>query len=238
MSERQEPVRIVVVDDHLVVREGLRMMLEIARRGFLLVGEAADGATGLRVIEELQPDVVLMDLRMPGMDGIEAITHLRQRWPHIAVVILTTYDEDELMVQGLRADELMVQGLRAGARGYLLKDTDRETLFQAVQLATRGDMLIQPEIMARILAHQPSPEPHIPPEPPAMFANEALTDREREILQAIARGERSKEIAARLGIGIRTVGSHITNIYLKLNVDSRASAVATALERGLLEDRG
>ncbi|HET8844853.1 MAG TPA: response regulator transcription factor [Ktedonobacteraceae bacterium] len=228
MSERQEPVRIVVVDDHLVVREGLRMMLEIARRGFILVGEAADGANGLRVIEELQPDVVLMDLRMPGMDGIETIMHLRQRWPHIAVVILTTYDEDELMVQGLRA----------GARGYLLKDTDRETLFQAVQLAARGDMLIQPEIMARILAHHPPPESHIPPEPPAMLANEALTDREREILQAIARGERSKEIATHLGIGIRTVGSHITNIYLKLNVDSRASAVAVALERGLLEDRG
>jgi NarL family two-component system response regulator YdfI len=227
MSERQEPVRIVVVDDHLVVREGLRMMLEVARRGFLLVGEAADGVTGLRVIEELQPDVVLMDLRMPGMDGMEAITHLRQRWPHIAVVILTTYDEDELMVQGLRA----------GARGYLLKDTDRETLFQAVQLAARGDMLIQPEIMARILAHR-SPEPHTLSEPPAMSANEALTDREREVLQAIARGERSKEIAARLGIGIRTVGSHVTNIYLKLNVDSRASAVAAALERGLLGDRG
>lgn len=220
MSEGRQPVRIVVVDDHLVVREGLRMMLEIAGRGFTLVGEAADGVTGLRVIEELQPDVVLMDLRMPGMDGIETITHLRQRWPHIAVVILTTYDEDELMVQGLRA----------GARGYLLKDTDRETLFQAVQLAARGDMLIQPEIMARILAHGSS-------EPPAMSAHEALTEREREILQAIARGERSKEIAARLGIGIRTVGSHITNIYLKLNVDSRASAVAEALERGLLGDR-
>jgi two-component system, NarL family, response regulator YdfI len=227
MSEGREPVRIVVVDDHLVVREGLRMMLEIAGRGFTLVGEAADSVTGLRVIEELQPDVVLMDLRMPGMDGMEAITHLRQRWPHIAVVILTTYDEDDLMVQGLRA----------GARGYLLKDTDRETLFQAVQLAARGDMLIQPEIMARILAHRSS-EPQIPSELPAMSANEALTDREREVLLAIARGERSKEIAARLGIGIRTVGSHITNIYLKLNVDSRASAVAAALERGLLGDRG
>ncbi len=104
------------------------------------------------MIEELQPDVVLMDLRMPGMDGLEAITHLRQRWPHIAVVILTTYDEDELMVQGLRA----------GARGYLLKDTDRETLFQAVQLAARGDMLIQSEIMTRILAHHPLPDSRRP----------------------------------------------------------------------------
>lgn len=226
MSEEREPVRIVVVDDHLVVREGLRMMLEIAGQGFVVVGEAADGATGLQIIEELQPDVVLMDLRMPGMDGIEAITQIRQRWPHIAVVILTTYDEDELMVQGLRA----------GARGYLLKDTDRETVFQAVQLAARGDMLIQPEIMARILAY-PSSTVHALSESPAMSEAGALTDREREVLQAIARGERSKEIAARLGIGIRTVGSHITNIYFKLNVDSRASAVAAALERGLLENR-
>ncbi len=227
MSEEREPVRIVVVDDHLVVREGLRMMLEIAGQGFNVVGEAADGATGLHMIEELQPDVVLMDLRMPGMGGIEAITQIRQRWPHIAVVILTTYDEDELMVQGLRA----------GARGYLLKDTDRETVFQAVQLAARGDMLIQPEIMARILAYHFSTI-HALSESPAKSGTEALTDREQEVLQAIARGERSKEIAARLGIGIRTVGSHITNIYLKLNVDSRASAVAAALERGLLGNRG
>src|SRR6266705_5076105 len=103
MSEEHTPIRVVVVDDHLVVREGLRMMLEVAGKGsFALIGDAADGATALRLVEETQPDVVLMDLRMPGMDGLEAITQIRSRWPQIAVVILTTYNEDDLMLRGLR----------------------------------------------------------------------------------------------------------------------------------------
>jgi NarL family two-component system response regulator YdfI len=223
MNKEQDDIRVVVVDDHLVVREGLHMMLEIAGKGFTLLGEAADGAAALRVVEELQPDVVLMDLRMPGMDGLEAITQIRERWPHIAVVILTTYDEDDLMLRGLRA----------GACGYLLKDADRETLFHAIRAAARGDLLLQPEIMARILARTAD----APDTPPVRFQAEKemeLTEREREVLQAVARGERSKEIAARLGISLRTVGSHLTSIYAKLGVDSRASAVAVGIERGLL----
>lgn len=223
MNEKQDDIRVVVVDDHLVVREGLRMMLEIAGKGFTMLGEAANGAAAMRVIEEVQPDVVLMDLRMPGMDGLEAITHVRERWPHIAVVILTTYNEDDLMLRGLRA----------GACGYLLKDTDRETLFHAIRAAARGDMLLQPEIMARILART-TDAPY-----PAQAGAEAnketiLTEREREVLQAVARGERSKEIASRLGVSIRTVSSHLTSIYTKLGVDSRASAVVAGIERGLL----
>ncbi|GHO80597.1 DNA-binding response regulator [Ktedonobacter sp. SOSP1-85] len=220
MNEKQDDIRVVVVDDHLVVREGLRMMLEIAGEGFILVGDAADGAAALCVIEELQPDVVLMDLRMPGMDGLEAITQIRERWPHIAIVILTTYNEDDLMLRGLRA----------GACGYLLKDTDRETLFHAIRAAARGDLLLQPEIMARILART-TDAPH---STPSSSQAEELTERECEVLEAVARGERSKEIASRLGISLRTVGSHLTSIYSKLGVDSRASAVATGIERGLL----
>lgn len=216
----KDNIRVVVVDDHLVVREGLRMMLEIAGEGFTLSGDAADGATALRVIEELQPDVVLMDLRMPGMDGLEAITQIYGRWPHIAVVILTTYNEDDLMLRGLRA----------GACGYLLKDTNMETLFHAIRAAARGDMLLQPEVMARILARTTD----VPLAIPASSQADELTAREREVLQALARGERSKEIAHRLGISLRTVGSHITNIYSKLGVDSRAEAVVAAIERGLL----
>lgn len=148
MNREQDEIRVVVVDDHLVVREGLHMMLEIAGEGFTLLGEAADGAAALRVVEELQPDVVLMDLRMPGMDGLETITQIRERWPHIAIVILTTYDEDDLMLRGLRA----------GASGYLLKDTDRETLFHAIRAAARGDLLLQSETMARVFW----PEPPMP----------------------------------------------------------------------------
>src|SRR5947207_3172055 len=143
-SNAPEIIRVMVVDDHLVVREGLRLILEKAGKGkgFTLVGDAADGATALRMIEETQPDVVLMDLRMPGMDGLEAIERIRTTWPHIADVILTTYNEDDLMLRGLRA----------GACGYLLKDTSRETLFHAIYAAARGELLVQPATMARILS--------------------------------------------------------------------------------------
>ena len=223
MSEQNTPIRVAVVDDHLVVREGLRMMLEVAGKGsFALVGDAADGATALRLVEETQPDVVLMDLRMPGMDGLEAIEQMRTRWPHIAVVILTTYNEDDLMLRGLRA----------GACGYLLKDTNRETMFHAIRTAARGETLLQPDIMARILSYTASTALIKTPE------RAELTERERDILAGVARGERSKEIARRLGITTRTVATHLTNIYTKLDVDSRASAVAVAMERGLLPRQG
>ena len=226
MSEQNTSIRVVVVDDHLVVREGLRMMLEVAGKGsFALVGDVADGATALRLVEETQPDVVLMDLRMPGMDGLEAIEQMRSRWPHIAVVILTTYNEDDLMLRGLRA----------GACGYLLKDTTRETLFHAIRTAARGETLLQPDIMARILSYTAS-KASASPVKTSGYAE--LTERERDILAGVARGERSKEIARRLGITTRTVATHLTNIYTKLDVDSRASAVATAMERGLLPRRG
>ena len=223
MSEQNTPIRVAVVDDHLVVREGLRMMLEVAGKGsFALVGDAADGAAALRLVEETQPDVVLMDLRMPGMDGLEAIEQMRIRWPHIAVVILTTYNEDDLMLRGLRA----------GACGYLLKDTTRETMFHAIRTAARGETLLQPDIMARILSYTASTALIKTPE------RAELTERERDILAGVARGERSKEIARRLGITTRTVATHLTNIYTKLDVDSRASAVAVAMERGLLPRQG
>jgi len=223
MNEQNTPIRVAVVDDHLVVREGLRMMLEVAGKGsFALVGDAADGAAALRLVEETQPDVVLMDLRMPGMDGLEAIEQMRTRWPHIAVVILTTYNEDDLMLRGLRA----------GACGYLLKDTTCETMFHAIRTAARGETLLQPDIMARILSYTASTALIKTPE------RAELTERERDILAGVARGERSKEIARRLGITTRTVATHLTNIYTKLDVDSRASAVAIAMERGLLPRQG
>lgn len=223
MSQEQAVIRVVVVDDHLVVREGLRMMLEIAGEGFALVGDAADGATALSVVEELQPDVVLMDLRMPGMDGLEAITRIHSTWPRVAVVILTTYNEDGLMLHGLRA----------GACGYLLKDINRETLFHAIRTAARGEMLLQPEMMTRILSLTSQTARPLP-SPLEHSLSMELTEREREVLLGVARGERSKEIAKRLGISLRTVGAHLTSIYTKLDVDSRASAVAVALERDLL----
>jgi NarL family two-component system response regulator YdfI len=168
--------------------------------------------------------VVLMDLRMPGLDGIQAIEQIHAQWPQIALVILTTYNEDALMLRGLQA----------GACGYLLKDTSRETLLDAIRTAARGETLLQPEVLARLLA-QTSTGRMTSVSPAGNVAGEiTLTEREQEVLQGIARGERSKEIAAHLGITERTVKSYLSSIYTKLEVDSRAAAVAKALGRGLL----
>jgi len=147
-SATETTIRVLVVDDHLIVREGLSLILETAE-GIELAGEAADGAAALQLCRELQPDVVLMDLRMPGMDGLTAIRRLAAAQPEIAVIILTTYDEDDLMMQGLQA----------GARGYLLKDTSRAALLDAIRAAARGQTLLSPAIMQRVLAHTAAPAP-------------------------------------------------------------------------------
>ena len=215
-----EIVRVLVVDDHLIVRQGLRLMLEEAGEGFALVGEAADAETAMKLVHDLQPDVVLMDIRLPGLDGIEALERMRANSPHIAVLILTTYNEDALILRGLRA----------GACGYLLKDTTRDALFRAIRTAARGELLLQPEMMTRALSHA---ERFTPAEPHRRYEL-ALTERERDVLVEVARGKRSKEIALQLGITENTVKGHLASIYGKLGVDSRASAVAIALERGLL----
>lgn len=220
-------LRIVIAYDHFIVREGLRLILEDLD-DFELVGDAADGASALRLVEERQPHVVLMDLRMPGIDGLEAIERIRQKWPHIAVVILTTYDDEELMLKGLRA----------GASGYLLKDTNRATLIHAIRTAARGETLLSSEVMTRLLARACYAEADAVQKAPRQHNRHAtepeLTEREREVISGVARGERNKEIAARLGISEPTVKTHLSSIYYKLGVDSRASAVAEAIERGLL----
>ena len=212
------PIRVLIADDHLVVREGLRFILGISKE-FELVGEAGDGAMAVRLVGELKPDVVLMDLRMPGMDGLEAIERIHTEWPQIAVVILTTYNEDDLMIRGLRA----------GARGYLLKDTSREALLDAVRAAARGETLLQADIMSRVLSHVESAPPRVQPR-----GGIELTEREVQVLTGVARGERNKEIAARLNIAERTVKAYLDSIYNKLGVDSRAAAVSLATQRGIL----
>ncbi|GCE15556.1 response regulator transcription factor [Tengunoibacter tsumagoiensis] len=223
-----EIIRVVIVDDHPIVREGIRLMLATSD-DLALVGDAADGVAALQTIEELQPDVVLLDIRLPGMGGLDVLKFLRKTWPQIAVLILTTYNEDELIVRGFQA----------GASGYLLKEGSLETLFHAIRAASRGGVVMQPEIMTRVLAHTTSPAgeetPALTHSPIAPLPSPlALTNREQEVLAGVACGERSKEIAKRLGITERTVRAYLTNIYTKLNVDSRASAVALALKYGLL----
>ena len=211
-------IKILIADDHLIIRQGLRLILE-TETDFELIGEASDGNEALTLCKKLKPDVVLMDLRMPNMDGLTAIEKLRVEQPEIAVVILTTFNEDELMLRGLQA----------GARGYLLKDTDRSTLFDTIRAAARGETLLKPEIMARVLSQKSVIQ---------VESNEPtnLTDRELEVLKAVARGERSKEVASHLGISERTVKAHLASIYNKLGVDSRAAAIAVAAQRGMLNN--
>jgi NarL family two-component system response regulator YdfI len=161
-----------------------------------------------------------MDLRMPGMDGLTAIEQLAEKQPEIAIVILTTFNEDDLMVRGLRA----------GAKGFLLKDTNRDTLFDSIRAAARGETLLKPDVMARLLAQTQKPG-GAKPQP----ENIGLTEREMEVLQAAAQGKTSKEIAFALGISERTVKAHLASVYQKLGVDSRAAAIAAAAGRGWLE---
>ena len=226
MGIPSKSIRVVIADDHPVVRKGLRMALEEFGAEIELVGEATDGAGVARLVEEVHPDVVLLDIRMPGMDGLEALEQIRASSPQIAVVILTTYNEDAFLLRALQA----------GACGYLLKDCPLDTLLHAIRAAARGETLLQPEMVARLLKAPPVAKASSPTT--NRSANTPrFTEREREILAAIARGERSKEIAARLGLTRRTIETYLTTIYLKLEVDSRAAAVAVALERGLLKPK-
>ena len=210
--------RVVIADDHLVVREGLKLILE-TEEDFELVGQAHDGVTAVQLVREVEPDLILMDLRMPGMGGIEAIEQIHDTNPDTAVVILTTYDEDDLMIRGLQA----------GARGYLLKDVDRETLFHTMRAAVRGNTVLSAEAVSTLLAKSKSNNDADP-----RFASTSLTPRELQILGAITRGRRNKDIGADLGITERTVKAHVSSIYAKLGVASRAAAAATAISEGLV----
>ena len=176
----------------MVVREGLRAILEAAD-DLTLVGEAADGAEAVQLAGELSPDVVLMDLRMPGVDGIEAIRQIKARYPEVEIVILTTYADDENIVRGLRA----------GARGYLLKDTGRKVLFEAIRAAARGESLLPSAVIDKVVAHLAEPQ---------QVEAKPLSDREQEVLVLLAQGAANKEIAARLCITERTVKAHVTSI--------------------------
>jgi NarL family two-component system response regulator YdfI len=209
-------IRVLITDDHEIVREGMRLILETAD-DIEVVGEASDGAEALRLAGQKQPDVILMDLRMPGMDGLTAIEHLQQEHPDVAIVILTTYNEDALMLRGLQA----------GAKGFLLKDTSRAALLDTIEAAARGDSLLDAGVMARLLAHIGTADKNAAP-----AEDNPLTERELEVLQVVAEGETNKGVALQLGITERTVKAHLTSVYNKLGVDSRAAAIAIAAQNG------
>ncbi|MEH7495553.1 response regulator transcription factor [Neobacillus niacini] len=210
--------KVLIVDDHLVVREGLKLILETNER-FEIAGEAENGEVALKFLETQKPDVILLDLNMPIMNGLDTIKALNDREISIPIIILTTYNEDELMIKGLEL----------GAKGYLLKDTGREDLFRTIESAIRGETLLQPEIMAKLLGAKEKKSKVLTP-----FEATKLTEKELFILQATAKGYRNKDIAFDMGIAERTVKAHLTNIYNKLGVNSRTEAVAVALESGII----
>jgi two-component system, NarL family, response regulator YdfI len=209
--------KILVVDDHLIVREGLKLIFE-TEEDYEVVGEAENGDKALVLIEELKPDVVLMDLNMPKRGGLEAIRALKEKNNPVPVIILTTFNDFNLIREGLSL----------GAKGYLLKDSTREELIRTVDSAIRGELLLQPEISSIIFGSKKEPDQI------NNSFNAGITERELFVMQAVARGCTSKEIASDMGISERTVKAHLTNIYSKLNVDSRSRAVAVAIEQGII----
>ncbi|MEV7087959.1 response regulator transcription factor [Streptomyces sp. NPDC093085] len=213
-APRPRPITLIVVDDHPVVRDGLRGMFESAP-GFRVLGEAADGVAGVALAARLDPDVVLMDLRMPGGGGVEAIAELTRRGARAKVLVLTTYDTD--------SDTL--PAIEAGATGYLLKDAPREELFTAVRAAADGRTVLSPAVASRLVSHVRKP---------AAAGGEPLSAREREVLGLVARGTSNREIAAELFISEATVKTHLTHLYAKLGVKDRAAAVAAGYDRGIL----
>ncbi|MFD4018380.1 response regulator [Streptomyces sindenensis] len=208
-------VSLVVVDDHPVVRDGLRGMFTAAP-GFEVLGEAANGVDALAVVAELDPDVVLMDLRMPGGGGVAAIAELTRCGARSKVLVLTTYDTD--------SDTL--PAIEAGATGYLLKDAPREELFAAVRAAADGRSVLSPAVASRLMTRvrTPAPDP----------AATSLSAREREVLVLVARGTTNREIAAELFISEATVKTHLTHVFAKLGAKDRAAAVAIGYDRGIL----
>ncbi|HZH20647.1 MAG TPA: response regulator transcription factor [Geodermatophilus sp.] len=208
-------IRVLVVDDHPVVRGGLVGWLD-AQQDLTVVGEAADGLEALALVAAAEPDVVLMDLRMPRMDGVTATERLAARHPAVRVLVLTTYDTD--------AD--IVRAVAAGATGYLLKDTPLPQLADAVRAAARGETVLAPPVAARLVSRLRAP------------AAEAPTAREVEVLAGVARGLTNAEIGRELFIGEATVKTHLLRVFAKLGVDDRTRAVMVAVERGLLPRPG
>lgn len=212
-----ETIKLLIVDDHEVVRDGLTTMLG-RQEDFSVVGEARNGVEAVERARELRPEVVLMDLRMPELDGVEAMRRIRAENPDVKFIVLTTYD----------SDEYIFDAIEAGAKGYLLKDASREELFKAVRAVHSGESLIQPGVATRVLdrfaqlSRQAS-------------ETEVLSQREVEVLQLMAKGAPNKEIGAVLSISESTVKTHVANIFQKLAVNDRTGAVTQALRQGIIK---
>jgi DNA-binding NarL/FixJ family response regulator len=207
----QATIRLIIADDHPVVRDGLSSMFA-RETGFEVLAEASDGAEAVKLAQALHPDVILMDLRMPGMDGLTAITELARRGVTSRVLVLTTYD----------TDSYVLPAIEAGATGYMLKDAPRAELLHAVRAVANGQAVLSPAVTARLMSRVRTP------------GTGPLSQRELEVLELVAGGGTNRDAAARLFITEATVKTHLLNIYAKLGVSDRAAAVAEAFNRGLL----
>ncbi len=208
-------VRVVIADDHPVVRAGLRGMLE-PESDIEVVGEATNGREAVSLVGRLEPEVVLMDLQMPELDGVAATKQIRDRYPETNVLVLTTFDTD--------AD--ITRAISAGATGYLLKDAPRQDLFQAIRAAARGESVLTPAVASRLMSKMRGP------------GVQSLSEREIEVLTQVADGNSNKDIAGKLYISEATVKTHLVHIFGKLGVDDRTAAVTVALERGIIRLSG
>ena len=213
MTEVNLVIRLVVVDDHPVVRHGLVSMLGY-EKDLQVVGEAANGEDAVNVILEHKPDVTLLDLRLPGFSGIEVMKQVRAQLPHARFLVLTTYD----------TDEYIIPALSNGAQGYLLKDTSPDELVRAIHSIAQGGAALQPGVAARFLENVAGQK-----------SSEELSDRELEVLRLLVSGASNKMIASQINLSENTVKSHLSHIFSKLSVQSRAEAVAVALQRGLVQ---
>ncbi|MFC2060112.1 response regulator [Chloroflexota bacterium] len=216
MEQIPVKIRVLIADDHPVVREGLSAMLS-REQDIQVVGEAENGTEAIKIAGELQPDVILMDLRMPEVDGVEAMRQIKIKNPDMKFIVLTTYDNDEYIFKGIEV----------GARAYLLKDAPREELFKAIRAIYRGESLIEPAIAGKVLDRLVELSRQV-------RAPERLSEREVEVLALIAKGTSNKLIATSLCIGESTVKTHIQSIFQKLEVNDRTEAVTEAIKKGII----
>ncbi|MBA2312743.1 MAG: response regulator transcription factor [Actinobacteria bacterium] len=214
-----EPVRVVLIDDHDLLRRGIKTMLE-SQGDIQVVGEASDGSQALQAVETAEPDVVIIDVIMPTKDGIEATREIKNAFPNVGVVVLSGHDEQQFVFDALKA----------GASGYLLKTAELDEVVQAVKAVAQGEALLDPSLASRMLTEF---QTYQRAELAEVF--QPLTPREREILQLMSQGLPNKTIASRLSISERTVTTHVANIYSKLHVNNRVSAIQEAMRRRILD---
>ena len=212
-------MRVIICDDQAIIRDGLEMLLKL-EKDIEVLGQAQDGAEAVALVERTHPDLVLMDLKMPGLNGIEATRQIRAAYPQVKVLVLTTYDDDEWVFDAIRA----------GASGYLLKDTPREEVIKAIRGTVAGKTYLDPSVAGKLLHQVADKQVH-----PSTLLTDKLTEREADVLRLVARGFTNADIAERLHLSEGTVRNHVSGIFAKLEVSDRTQAAVIAIQHGLGE---